>query len=145
MLPLELLLLLLLASRLRLARDLRPATFCMWYWGKVPLAPLLPTAPSKSSLLCSRSCLQLRQATPNSRQKKQADCALRRSQSVVTRGKASMPQSKLRTCGWSKSLKFTTGRCTKVSSRVHAEGVRAMGLSALENALCGPGTTTRRK
>lgn len=79
-----------------------------------------------------------------SMKKKVNDNMLRISKTVVIRGIASMPQSKLSRNGYTSSLKLNTGRYENVKKRVHIDGFLAVGLSADENEVCGVGSDRRK-
>lgn len=64
---------------------------------------------------------------------------LRASKMVVSLGSASIPQSKLSVDGYSSNLKLKTGKYVNVKKRVHIDVDLAMGLSAVEKSVIGPG------
>lgn len=73
-----------------------------------------------------------------------SDNMLRISKTVVIRGIASIPQSKLNFSGYTSSLKLKTGRYEKVKNLVHNDVFFADGLSADENEVCGVGNDKRK-
>lgn len=67
----------------------------------------------------------------------------RASKKVFSLGMASMPQSKLNCDGYTSNLKLNAGKYANVRNRVHNDVDLAMGLSAVENAVVGPGNERR--
>lgn len=65
------------------------------------------------------------------------------SDTVLMRGIASIPQSKLNSDGIINSLKLNAGKYENVKNRVRIDGALAIGLSAVENSVAGRGSDKR--